>query len=329
MNKLKLRERLVFILSFLLPSLALILIFAVKEIYPFGDNSFLRTDMYHQYAPFFSEFADKLQNGGSLLYSWKIGAGSNFITLLAYYLCSPFNLLLVFLSKPAIIEFMTYLIVFKTGLCGLSMAWYLCRRFSTRNICAALFAMGYALSGYMAAYSWNIMWLDCIWLAPLVLLGLELLVEENKGLMYCITLALSILTNYYISIMLCMFLVLYFFVPSDPASVPALPAGGRRQKNLLERLRRQVPAVCRLLSFSRRSCGRSFDPGHAGSKDYRVLQHQLSGQTELLFSYDRHAGQAYGRRRDGDRPRSLAQSLQLRRCFCADASVYHEPEYLL
>jgi uncharacterized membrane protein YfhO len=210
MNKLKLRERLVFILSFLLPSLALILIFAVKEIYPFGDNSFLRTDMYHQYAPFFSEFADKLQNGGSLLYSWKIGAGSNFITLLAYYLCSPFNLLLVFLSKPAIIEFMTYLIVFKTGLCGLSMAWYLCRRFSTRNICAALFAMGYALSGYMAAYSWNIMWLDCIWLAPLVLLGLELLVEENKGLMYCITLALSILTNYYISIMLCMFLVLYF-----------------------------------------------------------------------------------------------------------------------
>ena len=210
MNKLKFRERLVFFLSFLMPALALILIFAVKEIYPFGDNSFLRTDMYHQYAPFFAEFADKLQNGGSLLYSWKIGAGSNFITLLAYYLCSPFNLLLVFLSKPVIIEFMTYLIVFKTGLCGLTMAWYLCRRFHTRNVTAALFAMGYALSGYMAAYSWNIMWLDCIWLAPLVLLGLELLVEENKGLMYCVTLALSILTNYYISIMLCMFLVLYF-----------------------------------------------------------------------------------------------------------------------
>ena len=27
------------------------------------------------------------------------------------------------------------------------------------------------VSGYMAAYSWNIMWLDCIWLAPLIFLG--------------------------------------------------------------------------------------------------------------------------------------------------------------
>ncbi|MCI8401771.1 MAG: YfhO family protein [Lachnospiraceae bacterium] len=210
MNKAKTGRMPVYLLSFLLPALALVLIFAVKRIYPFGDNSFLRTDMYHQYAPFFAEFAEKLQNGGSFLYSWQIGAGSNFITLLAYYLCSPFNLLLFFLSKPAIIEFMTYLIVFKTGLAGLTMAVYLCRKFDTRDLTVALFAMGYALSGYMAAYSWNIMWLDCIWLAPLIFLGLEQLVEENKGLLYCITLALAILTNYYISIMLCMFLVLYF-----------------------------------------------------------------------------------------------------------------------
>ena len=210
MNEKKNNGRIVFLLSFLLPVLALLLIFFVKDIYPFGDNSFLRTDMYHQYAPFFAEFAEKLQNGESLLYSWRVGAGSNFLTLLAYYLLSPFNLALFFLSKPAVIEFMTYLIVFKTGLSGLTMAWYLCRKFRTRTIAAALFAMAYALSGYMAAYSWNIMWLDCIWLAPLVLLGLEQLVEENKGLLYCLTLSLSILTNYYISIMLCLFLVFYF-----------------------------------------------------------------------------------------------------------------------
>ena len=51
----------------------------------------------------------------------------------------------------------------------------------------------------MAAYSWNIMWLDCIVLFPLILLGLEQLVREKKGLLYCISLALSILSNYYIS----------------------------------------------------------------------------------------------------------------------------------
>lgn len=210
MNTQKKDSKLVFLLAFVLPALSLLLIFAVKGIYPFGDRSFLRTDMYHQYAPFHAQLAEMLQNGESLLYSWEIGAGSNFITLFAYYLCSPFNLLLFLITKAGIVEYTSYMVVLKTGLAGLTMAWYLCRKFNTRSVAAAFFSMAYGLSGYMAAYSWNIMWLDCIWLAPMVLLGLELLVEENKGLMYCITLALSILTNYYISIMLCMFLVLYF-----------------------------------------------------------------------------------------------------------------------
>ena len=210
MNKQKKDSKLVFLLAFLLPVLSLLLIFAVKGIYPFGDRSFLRTDMYHQYVPFHAQLAEMLQNGESLLYSWEIGAGSNFITLFAYYLCSPFNLVLFLITKAGVIEYTSYMVVLKTGLAGLTMAWYLCRKFDTRTVTAAFFAMAYGLSGYMAAYSWNIMWLDCIWLAPMVLLGLEQLVEENRGLMYCITLALSILTNYYISIMLCMFLVLYF-----------------------------------------------------------------------------------------------------------------------
>ncbi|MCI8514362.1 MAG: YfhO family protein [Lachnospiraceae bacterium] len=204
---------LVFVLSFLLPVLIMIGIFAAKGIYPFGDNSFLRTDLYHQYAPFFSEFLDKLQNGGSLLYSWNIGMGTNFLALFAYYLASPFNWLLFLCPRGALIEFMSYLIVIKIGLCGLSFAWYLNRRGGDkRQTGIALFACAYALSGYLAAYSWNIMWLDCIILAPLILLGLERLVKEDKCLLYCVTLAMAILSNYYISIMICLFLIFYFIV---------------------------------------------------------------------------------------------------------------------
>ena len=55
--------------------------------------------MYHQYAPFFSEFQYKLTHGGSLLYSWDIGMGVNFSALYAYYLASPFNWLLVLCPK--------------------------------------------------------------------------------------------------------------------------------------------------------------------------------------------------------------------------------------
>lgn len=201
-----------YIAAFFVPVVIMIIIFAQRGIFPFGEESFLRTDMYHQYAPFFSEFRHKLAEGGSLLYSWDIGLGVNFAALYAYYLASPLNWLLILCPGKYVIEFMTAAIVLKIGLAGLSFTWYLRKRSGVTDFGASFFGIFYALSGYMAAYSWNIMWLDCIVLFPLILLGLEQLVREKKGLLYCISLALSILSNYYISIMICIFMVLYFAV---------------------------------------------------------------------------------------------------------------------
>lgn len=198
--------------AFLVPMLIMIIIFVQRGIFPFGDKSFLRTDMYHQYAPFFSEFHYKLTNGQSLLHSWNIGMGVNFSALYAYYLASPFNWLLIFCPKNYILEFMTYLIVVKIGLAGVSFSYYLRKHYQTKDFGVAFFGIFYALSGYMAAYSWNIMWLDCIILFPLIMLGIERLVREKKCLLYCLTLATAIISNYYISIMICIYMVVYFIV---------------------------------------------------------------------------------------------------------------------
>lgn len=197
--------------AFLIPVAVMVGVFIQRGIFPFGDASFLRTDMYHQYAPFFSEFNHKLTSGGSLFYSWDIGMGVNFTALYAYYLASPLNWLILLCPKSLIIEFMTYFIVIKIGLSGLSMAYYLKKHCHSHQFGIAFFGIFYALSGYMAAYSWNIMWLDCILLFPLILYGLERLVKEGKCYLYCISLGLCILSNYYISIMICLFLVFYFF----------------------------------------------------------------------------------------------------------------------
>lgn len=204
--------------AFVIPVVIMLIIFVQREIFPFGDKTFLRTDMYHQYAPFFSEFQYKLQTGGSLLHSWNVGLGVNFSALYAYYLASPLNWLIIFIPKSYIIEFMTVMIVIKTGLAGLTMTAYLNKHAENLTLSTAFFGIFYALSGYMAAYSWNIMWLDCIVLFPLILLGVEKIVNEKKGLLYVITLAVCIASNYYISIMICAFLCIYLimvFITSD------------------------------------------------------------------------------------------------------------------
>ncbi len=201
-----------YLMSFLLPALILFIIFVIRKIYPFGERSFLHIDMYHQYFPFLVEFYHKLKNGESLFYSWNTGIGSNFLALYVYYLASPFNWLCVLIPEKFLMEFLSYLVVLKTGLCGLSFTYYIRKHFNSSSWSVVCFSLFYALSGFMAAYNWDVMWLDVVVLAPLIILGVERLVNEGKCYLYCITLGLSILSNYYLSIMLCIFLVLYFFV---------------------------------------------------------------------------------------------------------------------
>ncbi len=234
-----------------IPTVIMLAIFFIKSIYPFGGRSFLYMDMYHQYMPFFSEFYDKLREGGSLAYSWNVGIGSNFLALYVYYLACPLHFLGALVPKAHIMEFLSYLVVCKVGLCGLTACLYLQRHFHTRSFSCVLFSCFYALSGFMAAYNWNIMWLDPVILLPLVLLGLERLVKEGRCGLYCVALALSIYTNFYLSIMVCIFLVLYFLVLlfTEKRSVKilgnfalfSLLAGGMAAMLL-------VPEICALLA---------------------------------------------------------------------------------
>ncbi len=209
-----------YLVSFFLPLIIMVAIFAVRGIYPFGDNVYLRSDMYHQYCPFFSELWDKIRNGGSLFYSWEIGLGSNFAALYGYYLSSPLNWFIGFFPHEYMIEMMNIIILLKLALASTAFTYYIDKRFKVKNITVSLFGMFYALSGFTAAFSWNLMWFDCVLLLPLVLLGLERLVNEDKGILYTVTLGLTILSNYYIAIMVCISLVFYFFVLLITMPVP-------------------------------------------------------------------------------------------------------------
>lgn len=201
-----------YLIAFAIPVIMFVALYYVRSIYPFGNNCYLRSDMYHQYAPFFSELWNKLHNGEGLTYSWNVGMGTDFTSLFAYYLASPANWIIALFPQKYMIEVMNAIIILKLAASSTSICYYLSKHFHTKSTILAVFGIFYGMSGYVAAYSWNIMWLDCIVLVPLIMLGLERLVNENKCLLYCISLGLCIYTNYYISIMVCMSVILYFIV---------------------------------------------------------------------------------------------------------------------
>lgn len=205
-----LRDNKLIFAAFLLPVALVILVFAVTGIYPFGDAQIAVIDMYHQYVPFLSELQHKLQEGGNLFYTWNGAGGSNFWNLLAYYGASPLNLLLAAFPQKLIMEGITAVLVIKIGLAGSFMAIYLRYRSGKCNMVTVAFASLYAMCSYVMAYYWCIMWMDAVMLLPLCILGLNRIIDDGRAVMYVLSLALVVFSNYYMAIMVCIFIMFYY-----------------------------------------------------------------------------------------------------------------------
>ncbi|MFR1760567.1 YfhO family protein [Frisingicoccus sp.] len=194
-----------YILAFIIPFVVAVTAFICQGMWPFGDRGISIIDSYHQYVPFFSELQYKWRHLDSLLYSWNGGLGMNFWAVVAYYLASPLNLLLLIFPKSMVMECFSFIYFIKIGLAGVSFAYFLRKRFHHYGFSITVFGCCYALSSFVIGYAWNIMWLDCIVLFPMVMLGIHRLIQEGRGWLYGIALAVCIFTNYYISIMICIF----------------------------------------------------------------------------------------------------------------------------
>lgn len=197
--------------SFMLPALVLYVIYACNGVHPFGNKQIIVTDFWHQYYPFLCELQAKLKAGASLLYSENIGMGINFWALIAYYCASPLNILIAFVSKENLRDLLTVIVTLKVGFSGLFFSLYLKKVFKRFDFTTIAFSSLYALCGYVLGYYWNIMWLDCVALLPLVMLGVYLIIKENKHLLYIISLAVCVISNFYIGFMVCIFTAIYFF----------------------------------------------------------------------------------------------------------------------
>ena len=190
-------------LSFLLPLVGLVAAMVLTDCVPFGTRSWLSSDAWHQYFPFFKAFRDTLRSGGSLLYNPATGMGLDYLGLIAYYLASPLNLLSVFVPEKWLLGFFDLLIPVKLSFAGLFFAIFLKHMFQKDDLSLPLFAGFYALCSWAIGYQWNIMWLDTFALLPLVVLGTVRLLQEKKFVLYTVSLFFAIFTNYYIGFFIC------------------------------------------------------------------------------------------------------------------------------
>ncbi len=198
------------ILAFAIPFVLMTVAFAIMGCEPFGDKQILVTDLWHQYYPFLVDLQDKLKHGESLLWSWTQGAGTNYFALISYYLASPLKFLTVFVPVDALRMYLTFTVALKIGLAGCFFAIFLRYVYKKHDLSVTIFSTCFALSAFFMGYYWCEIWLDTAALLPLVVTGFVALMREGKFKLYTITLALSILANYYIGLFTCIFILLCF-----------------------------------------------------------------------------------------------------------------------
>lgn len=222
MRDYKKRRLLIGIATFFIPIIILIVLFAHFQITPFGNHSLIVADFNNQYLSYFVYLKHNFFNIHKLLYSYSLSLGGNFFGVTTYYLLSPFNLLFLIFPVsqfPAVITFITTL---KIGCLAITMYFYLNylaskyhdtkRKQSSKydSNMISLLSISFSLMSFVINYKSNIMWLDSIVLLPLVMLGLEQILDNKRPYLYIGALFFSIVLNYYVGFIICLFTGLFF-----------------------------------------------------------------------------------------------------------------------
>ena len=197
------------ILSFLLPGLLVGFYFAIRGVFPFGSSSVLTVDLGQQYIDFFAYLRQTLLgHPGQLFYAFNKGLGGDMFGVFAYYLLSPFNLLVILFPADMLDVAAFLIMILKISTAGLTMGWY-AKHHGINGLMISAFGLAYALSGWLLANSFNLMWLDAAILLPLIVQSAEALFTKGRNIAYIGWLAAALIINFYTGYMIALFLVLY------------------------------------------------------------------------------------------------------------------------
>ena len=188
------------------------LLYYVLKMEPFGTKAVSIDDAKIQYIDFFTYYVDVLHGVRPLSYDFANMLGGSSIGLFSYYLASPFNLLLYYFGKKGVYRFFNLAVALKLGTAGATFSWFLQRRFRDRirPVFVLALSMGYAMMQYSVSQSSNIMWLDGVYMLPLILLSVYEVIHRKSVWRLVLSVAFCIFFNWYIAGICCLFSGIWF-----------------------------------------------------------------------------------------------------------------------
>ena len=182
----------------------IVFIYVFKGIWPFGANRIDYFDNMQQVAPLYAHLWDWMHGKASLWFDWYTGFGTNVsMSISAFSMLSPFNLLLYLFPRTLILESISILTLVKMIFMAVAMYAYINKKYNSLSYdMKVVFSLMYTFFGYTVLYgSCFTPWMDIVALFPLLMLAYENMMQTGKKLFYIIMVAIIFIINYYLGAM--------------------------------------------------------------------------------------------------------------------------------
>ncbi len=202
----------VYIFSAVIPAVILYISLYINGINFGSEKTILISDLGAQYAPFLS-FLSKMGSGfNNIMYQSLSGLGGSFFGTWAYYLADPISLIVLLFDAYHLPDAIYLIILVKIALCGLTMSIYLKKGYLriSNTFIVVILSVSYALMTYNMMYMILPMWLNGVMMLPLVILGMDRIIEKKSSALFIVSFAASVMLNYYTAFMIAFFAVIYF-----------------------------------------------------------------------------------------------------------------------
>ena len=204
----------VYLASFIAPIAIMFVAWAIDGFFPFGTKSLMAVDFNAQYIGLYAYFKHLFLNGdwSSFFYSFSKSIGGGMLGIWGFNLLSPFNFLFLLFPEENFQWVVPIIIALRYGAMGLTMAHFLIKRYDglkSKAYLVPIVATIYALNGFNVSYQMNPIFYDGMIMLPLVLIGVEQVLDNKSPRGYIGMLALSLFVQFYMGYMTCIFVVIY------------------------------------------------------------------------------------------------------------------------
>ena len=213
------RNTLITLLAFVIPALIMMLIFIIGEFAPFGEVSILVADMRYQFVDYIGYMKSVFFGNNDMFYTFSKTFGGDMMGFASYYLFNPFYLILLLFPNDILPIGIVIMMIIIIGFMGLNFHLML-RAIWGNRFSSVIFSTAYAMMGFNMAYINCIHYFFSIMLLPLVILGLIRMMNSRKpSIIYILSVALAIISCYYIGYMILIFTAAFFLCLMSSGSI--------------------------------------------------------------------------------------------------------------